>query len=213
MRVLVEADAALQGGLTDRRRRAGGWLEGLSFARGSVGQVASQRLAREYGVDGPQMRADAKLAEAVEVISRNCGVGTLRLLLLPGGLKWDVILSIARKGPERQRSRDGALRRGPGAVGRPEAGTWPMDTRDFAKVASRLGRALGHVDACAAAAPAILKALRPTREEGVAIRGHLEGIVAGSRRLLRLVRGAGRRRRRGARKARGPPAVPRGGRE
>ena len=75
MRVLVEADAALQGGLTDRRRRAGGWLEGLSFARGTVGRLASQRLAREYGVDEPQMRADAKLAEAVEVIARNCRRG------------------------------------------------------------------------------------------------------------------------------------------
>ena len=98
-------------------------------------------------------------------------------------------------------------------LGRPEAGTWPMDTRDFAKVAGRLGRALGHVDACAAAVPAMLKALHPTREEGDAIRGHLRGIVAGSRRLLRLVAGSGTAETaRGEDVAKGTRRSPRGGR-
>jgi hypothetical protein len=192
MRLLVEADAALKGALAERRRRAGGWLEGLSYARGSAGHQALQSLAREFGIDEPQMRADARLAEAVEVIARNCGVDALRLMLVPGDrLKRDVILSIARKGPERQRYAMGRAAQGRAPLDRPEDGIWPMDTRNFAKVVSRLGRALGHVDACVAATPSVLKAKRPTREEGDAIRSYLEGIIAGSQRLLALVEGRG----------------------
>lgn len=137
--------------------------------------------------------------EAVEAIARNCGIGTLPRMMGPDGcLKVSESFKIARKGPDRQRHE---IRRAdrfaeihPGRfyeTKQPGEGDWPMDTRDFAKVPGRLGRALGNVEVCIEAAPSLLDHARPTGVERAEIRRHLEGIVACSGQLLRHVEAIG----------------------
>ena len=192
LRVLVEVERIAPGHLAGSRRGAEGWSSPLSLAKGTPGREASERVARLYGVGTGILEGEVRLAEAVEVIARNCGVGTLKLLLTPGGrLGVSVVRSIARKGPERQRfaMAEAALERDP--LARPAPGVWPMDTRDFAKVPSRLGRALGLVEDCIANLPELLDRERPSDGEREEIRRHLGGIVEDSGLLLRAVEGRG----------------------
>ena len=102
-----------------------------------------------------------------------------------------VVLSIARKGPERQRYAMAEAAQGRDPMARPVAGVWPMDTRDFAKVPGRLGRALGAVDGCIAVLPALLEHQRPSGDEVAAMRRHSTRIVECSEQLLRIVEGRG----------------------
>lgn len=195
LRVLVEVERIAPGYLADRRGEADGWSSPLSLARGTPGREAIERVGPEHGVEAGSLAGEVRLAEAVEVVARNCGVDALALMLKPGGcLEVSEVLKIGRKGPERQRYEMGraavyaGLRpNGRYKMKRPDAGDWPMDTRDFAKVPGRLGRALGDVEGCIKAAPALPDHARPTEGQRAAIRLHLEGIVGFSGQLLRHV--------------------------
>ena len=188
LRVLVEVEAIAPGHLDELRRKADGWLSPLSLARGKPGRQAGERVAKEYRVDAEEMGAEVKFAEAVEVIARNCGDAALGPLLTPGGrLREGITLKVARKGPERQRYMMERAARGLDPLARPAEGLWPMDTRDFAKVPGRLGRALGLVEGCMAGVPALLDRRRPSRGEEDEIRRLLTQIIECSEQLLRLV--------------------------
>jgi len=131
LRVLVELERIAPGHLAGSRRGAEGWSSPLSLAKGTPGREASERVARLYGVGTGILEGEVRLAEAVEVIARNCGVGTLKLLLTPGGrLGVSVVRSIARKGPS---DSDSPWRRPPWSAtpwrGRPRAsGRWTRGT-------------------------------------------------------------------------------------
>ena len=192
LRVLVEVERIAPGHLADRRREAQGWSSPLSLARGTPGREAIERVAPEYGVDAGTLTGAVRLAEAVELIARNCGVGAFGLMLTPGGrLGEGVVLSIARKGPERQRYAMAEAAQGRDPMARPVAGVWPMDTRDFAKVPGRLGRALGAVDGCIAFLPALLEHQQPSSDEVAALRRHSTRVVECSEQLFRIVEGRG----------------------
>ncbi|MEJ7636694.1 MAG: hypothetical protein WKF75_01590 [Singulisphaera sp.] len=125
-----------------------------------------------------ELREDARIAESGAVIARNCGDGALGPLLTPGGrLKEGVILKVARKGPERQRYMMERAARGLDPLARPAEGVWPVDTRDFAKVPGRLGRALGLVEDCIVGVPALLVRGRPSSGEEDEIRRLLTQII------------------------------------
>jgi hypothetical protein len=98
-----------------------------------------------------------------------------------------VILKIARKGPERQRYAMAQAARGRDPLARPVAGAWPMDTRDFAKVPGRLGRALGAIEDGLANVRALLDRLRPSDDEAAEMRRLLAGAIDYSEQLLRSV--------------------------
>ena len=122
------------------------------------------------------------------MIARNSGDGALGPVLTPGNrLKEGVILKVARKGPERQRYMMERAARGLDPRSRPAGGVWPMDTRDFAKVPGRLGRALGLVEGCIAVVPALLDRRRPSRGVEAEIRRHSTRIIECSEQLLRSV--------------------------
>ena len=140
------------------------------------------------------MEGDLKLALAVQVIAGNCGIEALRLLLTPGNrLKEKVIRTIGATGPGRQVYAMAEAAAGRDPTARSAGGVWPMDTRDFGEVASRLRRALGLVDWVIADIPRMPANLRPTPEEEGEMLGHLEEIMGLSPQLLRLVaeRGTG----------------------
>ena len=174
-------------------------MSAVSIARRTPGLRARDLVAVVYGVEARALTREIELAEAVGVIARNCGIGTLpRMMGSDGCLKVSEILRIARKGPDRQRYEmrraDGFAELHPGRfyeMNRPGEGDWPMDTRDFAKVPGRLGRAIGNVEDCIAAFPALPDHARPTGVERAEIRRHLEGIVACSGQLLRHVEAIG----------------------
>ncbi len=188
LRVLVEVEAIAPGHLDDLRGEADGWWTPLSLAGGTPGLRACERVALEYGVDMGTLKGEARIAEAVAVIARSCGDGALGPLLTPGNrLKEGVILQVARKGPERRRYMMERAARGLDPLARPAEGVWPMDTRDFAKVPGRLGRALGLVEGCMVGVPALLDRRRPSRGEEDEIRRLLTQIIECSEQLLRLV--------------------------
>ena len=81
----------------------------------------------------------------------------------------------------------GRAARGLDPLARPAEGVWPMDTRDFAKVPGRLGRALGNVGVCIADVPALFVRGRPSSGEVAEIRQFMAQIVECSELLLRIV--------------------------
>lgn len=188
LRVLVEVERLAPGHIADRRREAGGWESPLSLARGMPGREAVERIAVGCGVDVVILEDEARLAEAVELIARNCGGEVLGLLMTPAGrLDDNTIRKIARKGPERQRHAMAEAARGRDPMARPPMGDWPMDTRSYAKVPGRLGRALGQVEACIRDAPQVLPREHPTEQQLTEAAGHLAGIVEHSNDLLRYL--------------------------
>jgi len=64
-----------------------------------------RRLAKEYGVSGKTIRRDAKLAEAVNLITANCGHDAKDRFFAPeGGLTCKDALRLAQRGPADQRA-------------------------------------------------------------------------------------------------------------
>jgi len=103
MRVLVEVEA-IEPSYLARHREADGWMSELSVSRGKPGGMARDLGMLEFGMARPAMEIDLGLAKAVQVITGNCGMEALRLLLTPGDrLKEEAIRSIGAMGPERQR--------------------------------------------------------------------------------------------------------------
>lgn len=190
--VLLEVERVAPGHLRNRRRAADGWSSPLSLARGTPGREALERVASEFSVEAGALAEDLRLAEAIELIARNCGTDALGHMVAQGGRFGEsIILSIARKGPERQRYAlaEAALGRDP--LARPAAGVWPMDTRNFAKVPGRLGRALGAVDGSIAVLPALLRNQRPSGDEVAGLRWLSTRIIECSEKFLQIVIGRG----------------------
>ena len=119
------------------------------FSKDPVGKQIIRRLADKLGVHEKTIQSNAKFAEAVELIAKNCGITAPQLLSLAGHSSHRMaIMELSRTSDERQRYRvEGVI------AGRFKslkiAGDDPVfDTVTFSEVPSRLRRARGAILAC-----------------------------------------------------------------
>ena len=140
------------GGLGQRRPRIVEPLPGgrrCLFSKDPVGKQIARRLADKLAVDEKTIQSNAKFAEAVELIAKNCGITAPQLLSLAGHSSHRMaIMELSRTSDERQRYRvEGVI------AGRFKslkiAGDDPVfDTVTFSEIPSRLRRARGAILAC-----------------------------------------------------------------
>lgn len=127
--------ATLLGGLTvsDARRRR--W-------NGNIAQL----LANEFNTTQKVIRADARFAKALAVITRNCGEQARELILSARApLTAKQVGVISRTTPERQRFEMEQVAQGRRPFCKPENGVPIFDTLHYGEVVSRLRRASGLV--------------------------------------------------------------------
>jgi hypothetical protein len=139
-RLLRDCERAAATDVRQRHRR---------FGKNSVGKDIARRWAENLGVDERAILADAKFAEAVELIAANCNVTARRVISL--ACRWPnrkAIMELSRTSDVRQRYRIAGV-----AAGRFKslkiAGDDPVfDTVSFSEIPSRLSRARGSLAAC-----------------------------------------------------------------
>lgn len=119
------------------------------FSKDPVGKQIVRRLADKLGVDEKTIRANAKFAEAVQLIAMNCGISATQVISLSGQPpNRKTIMELSRTSDDRQRYRIKGV-----IAGRFNtlkiAGDDPVfDTVAFSEVPSRLRRARGAILAC-----------------------------------------------------------------
>lgn len=119
------------------------------FGKDAVGKDIARRWADNLGVDERTILANAKFAEAIELIAANCDMTARRVISLAGrSPNRKAIMELSRTSDVRQRYRVAGV-----AAGRFKslkiAGDDPVfDTVSFSEIPSRLSRARGSLAAC-----------------------------------------------------------------
>ncbi len=116
----------------------------ITLLKDPVSRKLYDRLANELGMGRAELRADAQLAEAVELIIRNCGSRAFGVLFdeeRPQTRK--AIMELSRTADTRQRYRIVQVQQGKSRSVAPQNDDPIYDTVAFKEVSSRLARARG----------------------------------------------------------------------
>jgi hypothetical protein len=119
------------------------------FSKDSAGKQIASRLAERHGIDQKTMQADAKFAEAVETIVKNCGRQAMQAIFSasrPANPK--AIMELSRTSAERQRYRVEGFLAGRFKSIKIQGDDPVFDTVEFKEVPSRLWRARGQLNVC-----------------------------------------------------------------
>ena len=119
------------------------------FGKDFAGKQIARLLAAQLGVDEKTMQADAKFAESVETIVKNCGPAAKQAIFAAKRpAKRKAIMELSRTSAERQRYRVEGFLAGCFKSIKIQGDDPVFDTVEFKEVPSRLCRARGSLNVC-----------------------------------------------------------------